>query len=106
MKQPAPRNIGHEPGGSRREARPVDALGDIVEHSRWVAALLGEFRLQPLREYLRPGTVCRGRLDLIEIGQHVVERLPAEFPATASSGEAASRSRSISVRNPSSISPE
>ncbi len=44
--------------------------------------MLGEFRVQPLREHLRPRTVGRRRLDLVEIGEHVVERLPAKLAAS------------------------
>ncbi len=78
MEQPAARDVGHEHRRGGREARAVDALGNIVEHARRIAALLVEFRVEPLGEDFRPRPIGRGSRDLIEIGEDMIERLLAK----------------------------
>ncbi len=82
MEQPAARNVAHEARRRSRDARPLDAGPDIIEDGRGIPAAIREFRIERLAEDLRRGPQAWRGFDLVEKGESVVERQPAERTAS------------------------
>ncbi len=78
MEQCPARDVSHEARAGGGEAGALDALGEIVENLACLAALSSKFRVEPLGEHVRPTIVRRRVGNGVEIGERMIERLPAE----------------------------